>query len=75
MKKLALKLDDLRVDTFGTTPEATAPRGTVHAKADTNYFDCPFSTMDSCGQSCGCSGFETCPPGCPFSYLTDCHRC
>jgi hypothetical protein len=94
MKKLALKLDDLQVDTFGTMPDATKRQGTVHANGcnDTadvynctgvwsschtndTYFDCPFSGMNSCGETCGCSGDETCAPACPLSYWTDCHRC
>ena len=31
MKKLALEIDDLRVDSFGTTAETTNARGTVAA--------------------------------------------
>lgn len=76
MKKLSLKLEDLQVDTFGTTPDADGRRGTVRANADTGYYDCPFTNNVSCGETCGCSGDETCPEaGCPLSYWTDCHRC
>ncbi|MFL5382229.1 MAG: hypothetical protein ACJ8GN_06910 [Longimicrobiaceae bacterium] len=48
MKKLALKIDDLRVDSFGTEAEPSAPRGTVAAAEATAR-----CTVRDCTCTCG----------------------
>ena len=59
MKKLALVLDDLRVNTFVTSQTRVAPRGTVHANFYTN------DTETGCTQSiCGQYAYYTEWPGC-----------
>jgi hypothetical protein len=56
MKKLSL--DTLRVDTFATTSEIAALRGTVAAySAQCTVRDCP----ESYGGTCWITCFETCP--------------
>jgi hypothetical protein len=73
MKKLNLKLDDLKVDSFGTTP-VPRERGTVRANSGCAYTDvgcteywstCPSGPADTdyfcpvTGQvSCGCDSGE-----------------
>ena len=44
MKKLRLDLENLKVDSFATTPEMTAAKGTVFGQ-DTD--SCPYT---NCGQ-------------------------
>jgi hypothetical protein len=66
MRKLTLGLDQLQVESFETTPEATAIRGTVDAAQrhvvigtdDTLKPDCDVSGAPSCGYT-NC-GDETC---------------
>jgi hypothetical protein len=80
MKKLALKLDDLAVESFEIAPESPS-RGTVMAHASTgNQFICECSyeagTCDyTCGNSCGggcgggtgfCTREQTCATGNQF---------
>lgn len=66
MKKLALKLDDLRVETFQTSA-AAGERGTVVGHAPTaNGNTCGFSCPYTCGivpQTENCRGGDThhCP--------------
>jgi len=69
MAKLALKIDDLSVETFHTAPEAPA-RGTVNGAADTIYdvgcvtyqTACPDPTCHANTQCC--SGYFTCNHTC-----------
>jgi hypothetical protein len=90
MKKLTLALDELKVQSFGTTPELGNARGTVHGASGCRYTDgdCSafWSTCDADGgsafcpvtgmMSCGCSNEpETCAAPCKVSDMTDCHRC
>lgn len=48
MKKLSLRLDALRVESFDTTPQPAKPRGTVIAAQCT------------CETACTCPGCPTC---------------
>jgi hypothetical protein len=48
MKKLGLSLDDLRVDSFDTSPERTTFRGTVRANGVTD--DGTGCTFGNCGE-------------------------
>jgi hypothetical protein len=58
MRKLAMKLDDLQVESF-TTSSAAAQRGTVAGHDLTNQV--------TCGPSCGCPPSAECTYGtCPF---------
>jgi hypothetical protein len=50
MKKLELKLDELRVESFGTSPTRPETRGTVEARE---------SQAATCGLTC-----YSCPPSC-----------
>jgi hypothetical protein len=65
MKKLALRLDDLRVDAF-TTDEPPATRGTVAGHYGTTHTNQGASCEPTCQDSCGgdtcdytCYGFMT----------------
>jgi len=56
MKKL--RLENLRVDTFATTSEVDAARGTVAAhSAQCTVLNCP----ESYGGTCWITCFATCP--------------
>ena len=73
MKKLALKLDDLSVESFETAPEATQ-RGTVLGNQTTGNqiicecsydigtcdYTCPDTCANSCGGGCGGGGTALC---------------
>ena len=60
MKKLKLNLDDLRVESFATTPDATAPPGTVFGQ-DTEDTICNTQCGTcTCGNTCG----NTCANSC-----------
>ena len=52
MKKLTL--DDLRVDSFATTPSADGARGTVegHLIPETLDAGCPYTAIRTCVISC-----------------------
>lgn len=77
MKKLALNLDDLSVESFETDPEAPQ-RGTVMANVTTGNqiicectydigscdYTCPDTCANSCGGGCGGSG------GCGSGFCT-----
>jgi hypothetical protein len=58
MKKLALKLESLSVESFNTSADAESPRGTVQAAEDTFFLPCQASGGGTChiGWSCwgGC---------------------
>ncbi|HEU0301638.1 MAG TPA: hypothetical protein VFR37_19440 [Longimicrobium sp.] len=65
MKKLLLKLDDLRVDTF-TTAEQRGVKGTVQGHYGTAHTQPIQQTCDvSCDVTCEytCDGYGTIPPG------------
>lgn len=68
MKKLTLKLDDLRVDTF-TTAGAPAGRGTVEGHYGT--------THTQQGESCvgTCRGQDTCFVSCQMSQCWQGNEC
>lgn len=53
MNKLKLQLDDLRVDSFDTTP-AEKERGTVLGAQCTCYTQCTCPGCDTCDETCGC---------------------
>jgi hypothetical protein len=74
MKKLRLRLDDLRIDSFQTT-QAEQPEGTVFGEqctchtqctcpgCPTCYASCNGTCDASCNGSCNCSG-DTCNASC-----------
>ena len=74
MKKFRLELDDLRIDSFSTTPAQT-PKGTVFGEQCTCYTNCTCpgcptcdascnGTCDvSCNGTCDCTG-DTCNESC-----------
>jgi len=67
MKKLSLVLDALRVESFATTPEAAAVRGTIRAASETdgNTFCGPSCELTQClVVSCGSSCEGTCGDSC-----------
>ena len=47
MKKLSLKLDTLKVESFNTVPEGHGPKGTVHGHDDTEESVC-YCPSESC---------------------------
>lgn len=64
MKKLALNLDDLAVQSFSTTAAASAPRGTVRGHLDDASHD-ELACSDACGsQVYSCATCDTCDEGC-----------
>jgi len=60
MKKIKLNLDDLKVESFVTTPEAGGVQG----------YSCPScaATCATCDATCP----YTCPPSCDTCPFTDC---
>lgn len=52
MKKIALSLDALHVESFPTTENASAHRGTVRAAGVSEDTDCQSQALTYCG-SCG----------------------
>lgn len=61
MKKLALDLESLAVDTFETTPELLrAEGGTVHAHSLVRTQPKQVETGESCDGLCGGTGAYTC---------------
>ena len=60
MKKFKLQLDDLRIDSFSTTP-AQAPKGTV------------FGEQCTCYTNCTCPGFPTCDASCNGTCDASCN--
>lgn len=61
MHKLALKLDDLRVQSFDTTPATRAGRGTVLGRESDTHDEvaCGGATNASCDT---CESCDTCDP-------------
>ena len=64
MKKLALEIDDLRVDSFGTTAEPNDARGTVAAAEAT--------ARCSANCTCTCGGAD---PGLEVDAGPTCYCC
>lgn len=63
MQKLALKLDDLQVQSFETLPTARGGRGTVHGRESGETCDeiaCPGATQASCVSCDTCESCDTC---------------
>jgi hypothetical protein len=77
MKKLRLDLNDLKVESFVTTPDQGPPQGTVFGQ-DTRTQSCDSSCTDTCwehtcGNTCGESCGGTCDTGCGSGHATcDC---
>jgi hypothetical protein len=77
MKKLALKLDDLRIDSFETTSR-TSGKGTVFGEQCTCWTNCTCPGCPTCDATCGgntCDG--TCDCGgetnlCTFDGANTC---
>jgi hypothetical protein len=59
MKKFRLELDDLRIDSFSTTPSQT-PTGTVFGEQCTCYTNCTCPGCPTCDASCN----GTCAASC-----------
>lgn len=67
MKKLALDLDAIRVETFETDGRVDA-RGTIHGRQDLAYAVVGDSPLASCVASCDdsvCATCDTCREPCP----------
>ncbi len=73
MQKIKLDLDDLRVESFQTTPEETGGQGTVVGLAN---FDVGDGTVDVIGISRGHNSCQTCiDPSCPNSCIINTCGC
>ena len=85
MKKLKLNLEDLRVESFQTTPDDPwLARGTVRGYGDTpecttNPVTCEVTCNTACAQpgcptyQCGGTEWTNCDPSCgPTQCYTDC---
>jgi hypothetical protein len=86
MRKLKLHLEDLRIDSFTTTP-AEKPKGTVFGEQCTCYTQCTCpgcptcyascngtcdaSCNGSCGASCDASCGGTCDYACEYTAAGD----
>ena len=71
MKKLSLRLDELKVETFDPAAAAVEPRGTVRGNADT---DVPCCTA-SCGGTCGAQPLSDWRAGDYGKTFTYCPQC
>jgi hypothetical protein len=77
MRKLALDLNALRVQSFATDEEGPLPFGTVHGRQGkpTGQHETVCSAVDRCPSSLGCSEIAECRPtqgtNCPSAAL-DC---
>ena len=67
MKKFKLELDDLRIDSFSTTPAQT-PKGTVFGEQCTCYTNCTCPGCPTCDASCN----GTCNASCNGTCATTC---
>ena len=59
MKKLRLHLDDLRIDSFDTTP-SEKPKGTVFGEQCTCYTQCTCPGCPTCDATCASTCVNTC---------------
>lgn len=75
MKKLSLKLDDLKIESFETLEAVKAARGTVAGNANTlgNTCECITDDEPSCAYTCGILPGTTGPAFGPKTY--DCPAC
>lgn len=75
MKKLRLQLDDLRIDSFQTSP-LDRPDGTVFAEQCTCHTACTCPGCPSCGATCPytCDD-DTCALSCPAPGNTCAYTC
>lgn len=78
MKKLALKLDELRVDSFATESKQLDLRGTVEGHNSLNgtcpftCYTCQASCPGSCAYSCQGTCAGTCQNTCPGTCVYTC---
>ena len=75
MKKLSLKLDDLHVDSFDTTP-VQKPKGTVFGEQCTCYTQCTCPGCPTCDNTCPqtCAGMScdyTCDNSCIYGSCVE----
>ena len=70
MKKLTLKFDELRVESFQTSSTQADRRGTVHGHYSQNG-TCPYSCGNSCDATCPDSCAYTCQGSCPISCVNN----
>jgi hypothetical protein len=69
MKKMKLSLDDLKVESFQTTPEgAEGDRGTVYG-----YISCDLTICQECGPTCACTRDPSCNGTCAASCNGTCY--
>jgi hypothetical protein len=66
MKKFRLELDDLRIDSFSTTP-AQATKGTVFGEQCTCYTNCTCPGCPTCAASCNGTCDASCNGTCDAS--------
>ena len=71
MKKLRLQLEDLRIDSFQTTP-AEKPKGTVFGEQCTCYTQCTCPGCPTCYASCNGSCDASCNGTCGASCDATC---
>jgi hypothetical protein len=69
MQKLALNLDDLRVQSFDTMPAARGGRGTVRAHESETYDE--LACSDACSLVATCYTCDTCDQACAPVYTDD----
>jgi hypothetical protein len=69
--KLTLKLDDLSVDSFDTSPAGQA-KGTVYAEQCTCPTACTCPGCPTCDGTCPATCPNTCQVGCGTGSYTDC---
>jgi hypothetical protein len=53
VKKLTMKVEDLKVDSFRVAPEISGRRGTVQAHLNASYSQC-YEVSGMCGNTIGC---------------------
>jgi hypothetical protein len=71
MQKLKLRLDDLRIDSFATTP-AEKPKGTVFGEQCTCYTQCTCPGCPTCDASCNGTCVASCNGSCDASCAGTC---
>lgn len=72
MKKITLDLDDLKVESFETTAEASDAPGTVHGYITRDLTLCDQCTDSTCGSTCGGSCSPTCTNTCAPTCAQTC---